>query len=280
VGRKLEVIFLGTASAEGYPASFCLCERCLSARQRGGKNIRARSSICVDEELLIDIPPEVYLRSVELGVKLGKIKYVLITHSHEDHFYFYELRLRRWPFVNGKIESLRILCSEAVARTLRKHFRGEMRNLKVRVTALKAFEEISLGAYRVTPIIAVHAVRNKYEIPLNYLIEKNGKYLLYACDTGPYTEETLNFLKDVKLDAVIIEATMGTESSSLWPYHMGFKEVITFKKWLVEKGVLEPGAPFVITHFSHITCPLHEEMERMLKPYGVKVAYDGFRFKI
>jgi len=276
----VKIVFLGTASAEGYPASFCTCKRCISARRRGGRNLRARSSICIDLEMLVDLPPEVYLRSLELGIKLGKIKYILITHSHEDHFYFYELRLRRWPFINGKVERLRVMGDESVIRFLRKHFRGELRNLRIRTTALKAFEEKKIGAYKLIPIPAVHAVKNRYETPLNYIIEKEGKTLLYACDSGPYNEKTLEFLKKIELDAVIVEATMGTEGSHSWPYHMGFRDVLTFRKWLIQNSVLDKNAPFVLTHFSHITCPLHEEMVRKLKPYGVTIAYDGYKFEI
>ncbi|RLE69961.1 MAG: carbon-phosphorus lyase [Thermoprotei archaeon] len=280
MGEIVKIVFLGTASAEGYPASFCLCNRCSSARRKGGRNLRARSSICIDSEILVDLPPEVYLRSLELGIELGRIKYILITHSHEDHFYFYELRLRRWPFVNGEVERLRIFGSDAVARLLRKHFRGELRNLKIRITALKPFKEIRTGAYGIIPIPAVHSVKNRYETPLNYIIRKEDRTLLYACDSGPYSEKVLEFLKKLKLDAVIVEATMGIEGSHLWPYHMGFREVLAFRKWLIENIILGSSAPFVLTHFSHITCTLHEEMVRKLEPYGVTIAYDGYTFEI
>jgi len=276
----LKVIFLGTASAEGYPATFCRCERCTLARKLGGKNFRARASVCIDNDLLIDIPPDVYVRSIEFGIEMNRIRYILITHSHEDHFYFYELRLRKWPFIDSPLDIVKIFCNDTVAKTLKRYFRGELRNLKIRIKALTPYETTKVGAYNVTPIPAVHSTRNKYEVSFNYIIEKNGKKLLYACDTGPYPKKTLDYLSELKLDAVIIEATMGVAGSNIWPYHMGFNEVITFKKWLCKHNVLTPNSPFVITHFSHLTCPLHEEMERIVSPHCITVAYDGFAFEI
>ena len=50
--------YLGTAAAEGWPAVFCRCEACEEAARRGGKNIRTRSQALVNDDLLLDLPPD------------------------------------------------------------------------------------------------------------------------------------------------------------------------------------------------------------------------------
>ena len=50
--------YLGTAAAEGWPAVFCRCKYCLEAQRLGGKNIRTRSQAIVNDDLLLDLPPD------------------------------------------------------------------------------------------------------------------------------------------------------------------------------------------------------------------------------
>ena len=85
--------YLGTAAAEGFPAVFCNCEYCNVARKTGGKNIRTRSQAVIDDDLLIDFPPDTYSHALLTGLNLGKIKHLLVTHSHMDHFFPQEFEL-------------------------------------------------------------------------------------------------------------------------------------------------------------------------------------------
>lgn len=82
----MKLHFYGTGASEGFPALFCQCENCARARKLGGKNIRTRASLGVDEELLIDFSQDTYSHCLYGGLDLTKIRHVLITHSHSDHF--------------------------------------------------------------------------------------------------------------------------------------------------------------------------------------------------
>lgn len=44
----MEIQYLGTAAAEGWPALFCDCEICRKARKTGGKELRTRTQSTVD----------------------------------------------------------------------------------------------------------------------------------------------------------------------------------------------------------------------------------------
>ena len=54
----MEILFLGTAAAEGTPAVFCDCKMCRYAREKGGKEIRSRSGALIDGKLKISVLPK------------------------------------------------------------------------------------------------------------------------------------------------------------------------------------------------------------------------------
>ncbi len=83
----MKLTFLGTAAAEQYPGIWCDCEYCARARKLGGKNIRRTSSVYFAEDCMIDFPPEVFSQAGSCDIDLRSLKLLLLTHSHEDHFY-------------------------------------------------------------------------------------------------------------------------------------------------------------------------------------------------
>ena len=83
----MEFTFLGTGAAEQYPGLWCTCPYCTRARKLGGKNIRRTSSAHFAGDCLIDFPPETFSQAEKYGIDLLASKLLLVTHSHEDHFY-------------------------------------------------------------------------------------------------------------------------------------------------------------------------------------------------
>ena len=83
----MKIQYLGTAAAEGWPGLFCRCEVCRRAREAGGKNIRTRSQALIDDAILMDFPPDTYLHMLRDGLPLPEIRTLLLTHSHQDHWY-------------------------------------------------------------------------------------------------------------------------------------------------------------------------------------------------
>lgn len=78
----MKIKFLGTAAFEGVPSLFCNCPTCRRAREAGGKNLRSRLQALVNEDLLIDFPPDTVWHSIRFGLDWQKINTCLITHSH------------------------------------------------------------------------------------------------------------------------------------------------------------------------------------------------------
>lgn len=69
----MKVQFLGTVAAEGGPALFCNCKYCKEAQKRGGKNIRTRSQILINEDVLVDLPADTYFHKLQYNLDLSKI---------------------------------------------------------------------------------------------------------------------------------------------------------------------------------------------------------------
>jgi phosphoribosyl 1,2-cyclic phosphodiesterase len=83
--EKMSVTFLGTAAANAYPEAFCRCDNCEQARALGGPSLRKRSSLLINDDLLIDLGPDIMTASNMHGHPLFNVRYCLQTHGHADH---------------------------------------------------------------------------------------------------------------------------------------------------------------------------------------------------
>lgn len=83
----MKVRYLGTAAYEGVPSLFCQCRVCKESMKKGGRNLRSRSQMLVNDDLLIDFPPDTVWHAHKYGIDWSKIGNCLITHSHSDHLY-------------------------------------------------------------------------------------------------------------------------------------------------------------------------------------------------
>ena len=182
----MEIQYLGTAAAEGLPALFCDCETCKKARDIGGKEVRTRTQSIVDGRILIDFPPDTYTHALSYSLKLGQIQHLLITHSHMDHFFPVELIHRHEHFGHNAKGMLHVYGNEAVEKAfydavLIDRFKVHPLDDAVKFIRLEPFADFMADGYHIIPVPADH---DKRETCLIYIIEKNGKCLLYGHDTG------------------------------------------------------------------------------------------------
>lgn len=174
----MKFTFLGTASCEGIPALFCNCPRCAAARALGGKNIRTRAQALIDDNILIDLPPDTLYHFHQNGIEGHKIKHLLITHSHSDHLTPKELH-NRGPrrCDNMDAQVLHVWCSKGSYDAITA---VSPREDYVQLHLIKPFEPFTVGNYQVTALPANHHNGDEAVI---YLIE-GEKTLLYALDSG------------------------------------------------------------------------------------------------
>ena len=274
----MNIQFLGTGAAEGIPALFCNCDYCRSVRQRGGKEVRSRAQVLVDGELSIDFPPDAFFHGARAGVDLSAVRYLLVTHSHCDHFYAHDFVLRGYKYAqNMTSPALHILGNAEVLDVFSESVRREMRSEvmeRIALTELKAFVPCSFGDWTAYPLRARHSSRE----PFVYLVEGKGKRILHLTDTGPLPEETyacLGGLGGAPCDLVTLDCTFLYDDAPHSVRHMGVKENAEVLRRLRTMGLLDGHTKAVITHFSHNSAPSEEKLRRAEEELGVTAAYDG-----
>ena len=272
----MKIKYLGTAAAEGYPALFCQCDRCVEARRLGGKNIRSRASALVDGKILIDFGPDAFTNSIRYNINYTDIKTLLITHTHADHFHQESIGYRRGPGFAYLVdaEKLNIYGSPDIATEEMKMYSCADRDMYgYNIRVVKPFESFMAEGYKITPLKANHGTDNPYV----YIIEKDGSALLYAHDTGIFPEETVEYLKNcgVKFGLVSLDCTAGTTLID-YDSHMNIPRNLETKDMLLNLGVADENTKFFVNHFSHNgENTLYEDMERVAISHGMHSTYDG-----
>ncbi|MEG1676683.1 MAG: MBL fold metallo-hydrolase [Clostridia bacterium] len=275
----MELTYLGTAAAEGWPALFCRCESCQRAAQLGGKDIRTRAQAVVDDQLLLDFGPDTYLHSLYRGLKLAQVHTVLVTHAHQDHFEPLELILRGEPYAHDSDPAPMTVygCGEVKRLYERAMEQNDSPNLTKRVIFSEVSEFVpfqTVEGYWVTPLLAKHDPAQKCLI---YLVEKDGKSLLYAHDSGAFPSETWDCLQHKHLDIVSLDCTMGMHADG--QYHMGLPDAKKVRERMLAMGCATEYTQFAANHFSHNGGLTHAQLCAAAQKMGMLAAYDGLRLQ-
>ncbi len=274
----MELLLLGTAAAEGWPAPFCVCPHCEAARRRGGANLRARSGALLDDDFKIDYAADVVMQMQRSGRSLAGLHTLVFSHQHSDHIIACELRWLAPPFsqtppakpiqVYGNAQVMALLHQELAeapqtARYLELH-------------QLEPFQAVTTrDGDEILPLPADHVVG-----ALLLRITRGGKTLFYGHDSGLYPPATLDALGDgPPLDILLLDCTSGGQNSGNRG-HMDISGIIAMTEELRRREAVTDATRVVATHFSHNGAVLHEELTEMLRPHGIEVAYDGMTVRV
>ena len=285
----MKLQYLGTAAAEGAPALFCTCDFCRYARVKGGHEVRTRSGSMIDGRLKLDFGPDSYKQMLDYGLDYTYMKSVLVTHSHDDHF-SHDIFYRRPGFaqLNDDVPQMTIYGNEAVGREVapfESRYIGFKRMVPFEtvqienyaVTALEAVQCISSGAGAGWPVVFENRAYMRAEEALFYLIEKDGKSLLYAHDTDEFTPADMEFLAGRRIDLISMDCTNGVLQAN-YVGHMGCADNLRMRDKLLKNGAADMHTVFVANHFSHNGLVPIEELERRLP--GFIIAWDGLTVEI
>lgn len=277
----MKIKYLGTAAAEGIPALFCQCRLCKEAERTGGRNVRTRAGALINDRILIDLTPDIYLHKLKYGLDLSAVEGLVVTHSHTDHFDSAELTrrsTRNYCHIEGE-KPFSVYGNEKVVRLAREGLSfefGSREDESILLHQIKPYERFTIAGVDFTPLPAVH---DQAEECFVYLISQGGKNLLYGNDTGVWKKEAFDFLKNSSLDMVSLDCTFGPlECSS--PSHMGFKENGQFIEELKEKGCIRENTLVFANHFSHNCGMNQEQLEIEGKKWGIVPAYDGLEVEL
>ncbi len=279
----MKITFLGTAAATSFPMAFCRCETCNLARSTGGKDHRKRSSVLVNQDLLIDLGPDVVTASLMYGTPLTDVRFCLQTHSHPDHFDATHLTTRVHEYMGVDTPPLKIFGSQATLEKMSQMLADagyvsgllsadDQQRLNMQVIPVQRFQSFQVGKYLVTAFQANH---DDSVDSLIYSVEEDGFSVLYATDTDNLPEATWQAFheKGMMFDVVILDHTYGPNAYS--GGHLSAERVIQHIQRMKVEGLVQEGVRFFATHFSHEGNPVHEVLSAFAQQHGYEIAYDG-----
>ncbi len=279
----MKITFLGTSAANAYPEAFCCCDNCTRARELGGRSLRKRSAVLIDDDLLIDLGPDIMTASQMHGVDLTNVSYCLQTHPHADHLDASHLLSRSPGYGTVGAPRLRFYASGATLEILAGLLERDCaphglwsqeaaRNLNLSLQPVSPFTPFSAGPYRITPVPANHDPAVE---ALLYAIEKDGRCIFYGTDTATLPEDTWNGLHacGFRFDTVVLDHTYGPAEPGT--DHLSARQLMEHAARMRAEGLLCADARILATHISHEGNPPHPELSQFALRNGYEVAYDG-----
>lgn len=282
----MKILFLGTSAATSFPLAFCRCRVCEKARINKGKDIRKRSSVIINDDMLIDFGPDVVTSSNMYNIDLTNIWYILQTHGHSDHFDAGHLATRLKEYAAQDVNPVCIAASEETIKSLDKRMKAEdpnvdlfdpdwQRGLNIDIRFIYSGDRIKMGNYYVTALESLHDI---YENSLIYIISHNNKSVLYGTDLLEISEKAWEILKTFRLDLVILDHTYGKGFNSGGHLDAGqFADIISKMK---EENIIHEKSMVYATHISHEGNDTHDIMEETAAKNGYHIAYDGLELEI
>lgn len=273
----MKIKYLGTAAYEGIPSLFCQCETCLKSMKLGGRNIRSRSQAIVNDDLLLDFPPDTVSHFHRFKLDWSKITNCLITHSHSDHFYPEDIQMIRRDYCHVKDYKLNYYGGESVFSSLSSIIEDRKDLfMDISVNKLDAFKTYKIGKYEVMPLNANH---DPLSTPLFYAISDGEKRMLYANDTGYFFDEDFENLKRFgRFDLVSLDCT-GAVQANWVNGHMSIDTNIRVLNKLKELNLVDDNTIKVVHHFSHNGKATYDEIVEFTKGLGIIVSYDGLEIE-
>lgn len=277
------ITFLGSAAANAYPEAFCRCDNCERARALGGPSLRKRSAVLINDDLLIDLGPDIMTASFMHGRPLVRVRYCLQTHAHADHLdpsHFLSRspeygvvgapRLHFYASTATAQRAAQLLERDCVPAGLLHPEVGERLNLEIHL--IEALQAFTVGLYQVTAFPANHDPTVE---PLLYAVEADGRSIFYGVDTATLPEETWQAFHRHKLrfDVVILDHTYGPDETG--SDHLNARQFIEHVARLRQEGLLADKARAFATHIAHAGNPVHPELAGFAARHGYEIAYDG-----
>ncbi len=206
----MKILFLGTGAAD-YTGN--------------EKELRRNSSALIDDMILIDPGSYVPNAIKEFNVDVSRIKYVINTHKHSDHY---------------NEETVKYLVSQGAE-----------------FIDTRAGDIIDLGEYRILALRGNHTV-----ITCHFIIEKGDKRMFYGLDGGWLLYEEIDAIWKKGVDLAVFDATVGFVEGDYRIFeHTSLNMILEMKKSIntaIKKYVISHMA--YTLHTDHAT--LEKEMKK------------------
>lgn len=268
----MKVLLMGTGGADGIPALYGNDRVSKYARANGGKDLRTRSAALIDSVLKLDLGPDTLSQVHRFGIDATEWSAVFFTHSDEDHMCLSEIQYGMFPFVESEKLEYTIYGNEIVCQIIRHRYP----EWPIDLIELENYKTVTHEAYQVTPVSATHKGDEDCH---NFIIERDGRRLLYATDTGFYRGEVFDYLAGKDIHALVVECSEGFLKT---PYigHMDIDQCVELVGRLRKSKALSSDAQVFTTHHAAGGNATHEELVSALTPYGIHPGFDGLSFEV
>jgi phosphoribosyl 1,2-cyclic phosphate phosphodiesterase len=240
---------------------------------------------------MLDLNADAFQQARKYGVPILDIQYLFVTHSHADHLYPQHLHWR-WmtpgqelpPERNivgprfSKLPMLDVYGNADVRALLEPPLdreNGEER-YRMRLHPVEFGVQGQAGDITYLPLEGNHQDRTGNSV--NYVLQRDGRTVLYALDTGWFLDHTYELIKQYKFDLVVIEGTFGYGADS--EGHFNLDKLQRAVEWFRRDNLLKEGAHFCATHICPHFSPVYDEYAPILAEKGITLAYDGMTVEL
>lgn len=221
----MKIQFLGTGAAD-WPKE----------KDYSMSEFRRLSSALIDDCLLIDPGPGVPAAMNEFGIDPSCVKFILVTHSHGDHY-----------------------CKATLDMLL---------DCGAKLCTLKAGEVAEFGGYTVRAYTANHGTAKD---TVHYLISDGIKTLFYGLDGAWLMYDEIQAIKEYRPDYAVLDATIGDIDGDYRIFeHNNLNMIREMKKTLAPYV-----GRFCISHMAMTLHTDHSTLSEIMKKCGIETAYDG-----
>ena len=226
----MKMTFLGTGAAD-WPLQ----------KPDDYSEFRRLSSALIDDLLLIDPGPQVLYALEDLGKSPKKIKYIINTHTHRDHF--------------------------------SQETRSHLESLGATFIPLSDGDVKTLGHYTVRAYKGIHGTCQN---AVHFIITDGERTLFYGLDGAWLLYDEVQAIKEYKPDFAVLDATIGYIDGDYRIFeHNNLNMVLEMKKSL-ENYI----GRFCISHMARKLHPDQKTLNEQMKKHNIVTAYDGLEIEI
>ena len=226
----MKITFLGTGAAD-WPLE----------KPKGTAEFRRFSSALVDDSLLIDPGPQVMDALAEFQIDPGKIRYIINTHRHSDHF---------------SKTSVQALADNGA-----------------RFYPLENGESKTLGKY------TVHAYKGNHGTcaeTVHYIIHDGKNCIFYGLDGAWLLYDEIQAIKQYKPDIAILDGTVGEIDGDYRIFEHNNLQMVRE----MQKALSPYVGKFVISHLARTLHTDHSTLCKLMSKDNITVAFDGLSLLI
>ena len=232
----------------------------------------------LNDDFLFDFPTDTYDHMLKNKLDLSNVEYVFFTHSHVDHCTPIDLQMRRSVLAHDMTKKhLTLYGSERVKQRICEVTDVLGNDLyDISFEKIENYHTYECGRYKVTPLKAFHVMQED----MVYIVESEGKTLLYLHDTGPLYDETFDYLvkNKIKADLVSYDCTFAARNGG--GGHLGLDTATALRDKFTELGIIDDKTVNVLNHFSHNGQTTYDEFVPIAAEKGFIVSYDGLTLEI